>query len=54
MTYDYKQKKIVAVINTEIEKYMKVTKEDIINVAKKYLDTDKRVILEYVPKGYKD
>lgn len=43
-----------AFVNTEIEKYMKVTKEDILNVAKKYLDTDKRVILEYVPKGYKD
>jgi zinc protease len=43
-----------ALINTEIDKYMKVTKEDVIAVAKKYFSKDKRVVLEYVPKGYKD
>lgn len=37
-------------INTELEKYLKVTKEDIQRVAKKYLDTDKKVVLIYVPK----
>lgn len=37
-------------INSELEKYMKVTKEDIINVAKKYLNTDKKVVLIYKPK----
>lgn len=36
-------------INTEIDKYMKVTKEDMQRVAKKYLDTDKRVVLVYKP-----
>lgn len=37
-------------INTELDKYLKVTKDDIIRVAKKYLDTDKRIILIYTPK----
>ncbi|MBM2816188.1 MAG: Insulinase family protein [Ignavibacteria bacterium] len=37
-------------INTEIEMYNKVTKEEIIAVAKKYLATDKRVVLTYIPK----
>jgi zinc protease len=41
-------------INTEIDKYSKVTKEDIMRVAKKYFGTDKRVVLTYVPEGYKD
>ena len=40
-------------INTEIERYMKVTKEDIRNVAKKYLVKDNRVILYYLPKSAK-
>lgn len=38
-------------INTEIEKYMKVTKEDIQRVAKKYLNTNNRVALNYLPKS---
>ncbi len=37
-------------INTEIEKYMSVTREDIQNVAKKYLNKDNRVVLFYLPK----
>lgn len=37
-------------INTEIEKFRKVTREDILNVAKKYLNKDNRVVLTYVPK----
>ena len=37
-------------INTEIEKYRKVTREDIQAAAKKYLDPGKRVILYYLPK----
>ncbi|MEO8174343.1 MAG: insulinase family protein, partial [Sediminibacterium sp.] len=40
-------------INTEIERYNKVTREDLINVAKKYLNKDNRVTLYYVPKGSK-
>lgn len=37
-------------INTEIEKYRKVTRQDLMNVAKKYLNKDNRVVLYYVPK----
>lgn len=40
-------------INTELSKYMKVTKEDIQRVAKKYLTQDARVILHYLPKEEK-
>ncbi|MCF6359153.1 MAG: insulinase family protein [Cyclobacteriaceae bacterium] len=38
-------------INSEIDRYMKVTKEDIMNVAKKYLTKDNRVNLYYLPKS---
>ena len=38
-------------INTEIEKYRKVTIEDIRRVANKYLDFENRVVLYYMPKG---
>jgi predicted Zn-dependent peptidase len=37
-------------INTEIERYMKVTREDIMRVAKKYLNNENRVVLYYLPK----
>lgn len=37
-------------INTEIERYMKVTREDIMNAAKKYFTKENRVVLHYVPK----
>lgn len=37
-------------INTEIERYLKVTKEDIQRVAKKYFVKDNRVVLYYLPK----
>lgn len=40
-------------INTELERYNKVTREDILNVAKKYLNKDNRVVLYYVPKTQK-
>lgn len=40
-------------INSEIEKYMKVTREDIKNVAKKYLNADNRVVLHYLAKSTK-
>lgn len=37
-------------INTELDKYLKVSQEDIIKVANKYLKTDKKVTLIYLPK----
>ena len=36
-------------INTEIDKYLKVSLDDIKRVAKKYLDTDNKIILTYMP-----
>lgn len=39
-----------SLINTELDKYMKVTQEDLKRVANLYLTTDKRVILIYLPK----
>ena len=36
-------------INTEIDRFLAVTQEDIKRVAKKYLATDKKVILTYMP-----
>lgn len=38
-------------INTEVNRYLKVTKEDIRNVAKKYLNKNNRVVLYYLPKA---
>ncbi len=37
-------------INTEIDRYLAVTKEDIRNAAIKYMQPDKRVVLYYLPK----
>ena len=38
-------------VNTEISRYMKVTKEDIRKVAQKYLTDQNRVVLYYLPKA---
>ena len=40
-------------INTEIEKYLSVTRDDILNVAKKYYNKENRVTLYYLPKKKK-
>ncbi len=41
-------------INTELQNYMKVTKQDIQNVAKKYLNKKNSVVLYYLPKTAKN
>ena len=38
-------------INTELEKFMAVTKDDIMRVAKKYLVPENSVTLTYLPKS---
>lgn len=38
-------------INTELERYRKVTREDILRVAKKYYPENARVVLYWLPKG---
>ena len=37
-------------INTELDKYNKVTREEVLKVAKKYLNKENRVVLYYLPK----
>lgn len=41
-------------INTELERYMKVTREDIKRVANQYLNKENRVVLYYLPKNKKE
>ncbi|GAB5418039.1 MAG: hypothetical protein Crog4KO_31190 [Crocinitomicaceae bacterium] len=43
-----------SLINTELERYMSVTREDIQRVAKKYLKVDARMIMHYLPKEDED
>jgi zinc protease len=38
-------------INTELQRYLSVTKEDINRVAKEYLTSNNRVVLHYLPKS---
>jgi len=38
-------------INTELERYMQVTREDIRRVAREYLDPARRVVLYYLPRS---
>jgi predicted Zn-dependent peptidase len=40
-------------INTEIERFRKVSRQDILDVAKKYFVKDNRVVLYYLPKAQK-
>jgi predicted Zn-dependent peptidase len=40
-------------INTEIDRFNKVTREDVLKVARKYLNKDNRVVLYYIPKTKK-
>lgn len=41
-------------INTEIDLYRSITREDIVEVAKKYLGSNQRLLLEYVPTDKKE
>ncbi len=41
-------------VNSEIERFNKVNRDDLKRVAKKYLDTKNRVVLTYVPAAEKD
>lgn len=41
-------------INTEIEKYQKITKADLIRVANQYLKAENRVVLYYLPESLKN
>lgn len=40
-------------INTELNRYLKVTRDDLKRVANKYLNKDNRVVLYYLPKSMK-
>jgi predicted Zn-dependent peptidase len=40
-------------INTEIERYRKITKEDLLKAAQKYFNPNSRVVLYYLPKSAK-
>ena len=51
MAINYTFHKDANLINTEIDKYLAVTKEDIMRVAKKYFRNDNRVVLYYLPKS---
>ncbi|MDV4140841.1 peptidase M16 [Elizabethkingia anophelis] len=46
---NYILKKNTGLINTEIEIYRSVTREDLQNAAKKYLNPNQRVIINYMP-----
>ena len=41
-------------VNTELERYLKVSREDILSAAKKYLRAENRVTLHYLPKTDKE
>jgi zinc protease len=43
--------KNAGLINTELDKYMAVTKEDLLRVANQYLTKENRVVLHYLPKS---
>jgi len=41
-------------VNTELDRYLKVSREDILAAAKKYLRVENRVTLHYLPKTNKE
>jgi zinc protease len=40
-------------INMQLQKYQQVTREDVLQVARKYLRPDNRVVLYYLPESQK-
>ena len=40
----------INLINTEIDIYNSITREEIREIAKKYLNTNQRLVLDYLPK----
>ena len=50
---NYTYFKDAARINNELQNYSSLTREDILNVAKKYLHKDNRVVLYYLPESAK-
>ncbi|MFT4062473.1 MAG: pitrilysin family protein [Edaphocola sp.] len=48
---DYTYFRNTNLINTELERYQKITREDLKNVANKYLTKQNSIVLYYVPKG---
>ncbi|OFX85919.1 MAG: peptidase M16 [Bacteroidetes bacterium GWF2_33_16] len=51
MAMNYTFYKNTDLINTQIDKYLAVTKEDLMRVAKEYFRKDNRVVLYYLPKN---
>jgi len=51
LAINYTFHKDANLINTEIDKYLAVTKDDIMRVAKEYFRKDNRVVLYYLPKS---
>lgn len=46
--------KNTGLINTMVDEYLSITKEDILKAAKKYLTSDNRVVITYLPKNGKE
>ena len=43
----------IDLINTEIDIYQSITRQEIMDVAKKYLDSNKRLDMNYLPQNDK-
>jgi predicted Zn-dependent peptidase len=54
LAFDYTFLKDAKLINSEIDKYQKITKADLIRVAKQYLRPENRVVLYYLPESLKN
>ena len=43
----------INLINTEIDIYNSITREEIREIAKKYLNPNQRLVLDYLPKRFR-